>query len=132
MPFFESFFQKDQSQFATTVAKLMLCIVSTVYDSWCHLALSLLQVYDGALPPQLGSLSRLNNVTISQYCLNGLLPPLLLRGLPELRALLVLPALLKSTYVSPTGEQCGITGPVPMEWQTTKSNITRLELPYHR
>ncbi|WIA11335.1 hypothetical protein OEZ85_011458 [Tetradesmus obliquus] len=91
-----------------------------------------LLVYDGALPPQLGSLSRLNNVTISQYCLNGLLPPLLLRGLPELRALLVLPAVLKSTYVSPTGEQCGITGPVPMEWQTTKSNITRLELPYHR
>jgi hypothetical protein len=89
------------------------------------------QVFDGTLPPQLGSLSKLQHVTIAHYCLSGPLPPFLLRGLRELETL-SLQTELQRTYVNPTGEQCGLSGPVPAQWQTTQSNITVLYLAYNR
>lgn len=94
-------------------------------------ATPLLQVYGGSLPAQLGSLSRLKIIVIQHYCLTGPLPPFLLRGLPDLNVLDVSRELGR-TYVSPTGEQCGVSGPVPAQWQSTKSQISFLKLAYNR
>ncbi|WIA11339.1 hypothetical protein OEZ85_011462 [Tetradesmus obliquus] len=90
-----------------------------------------LLVYGGLLPAQLGSLSRLKIIVIQHYCLTGALPPFLLRGLPDLSVLDVSRELGR-TYVSPTGEQCGISGPVPAQWQSTQSKISFLKLAYNR
>lgn len=54
-----------------------------------------------------------------------------MRGLPKLDSLIV-STQLQRTYVSPSGDQCGISGSIPVQWQKNKSSITYLNLAYQR
>lgn len=104
--------------------------------------LCVVQVYDGTVPWQLGSLRRLAQLRILHYCLTGSLPPNLITDwrpfkpsgprIPGGSFLVVKPAIAQGRFVSPTGQSCGVTGGVPQQWFNAKSSIVGLDLSNNR
>ncbi|WIA41421.1 hypothetical protein OEZ86_005004 [Tetradesmus obliquus] len=85
-------------------------------------------VYGGTLAPQLGVLN-LRFLSVNHYCMYGPLPPNLLYGWPELYTLIITRQGDALGFRDPVIGTCGISGPVPQEWQNTLRRDTATQLP---
>jgi hypothetical protein len=92
-----------------------------------------LLVFGGELPPQLGSLSKLQFLNVSHYCLGGTLPPNWLDGWKESLLKLNVAPHQDAFGLVPEDAECGLTGPIPLRWQqTTMEQLFTLQLNNNR
>lgn len=90
-----------------------------------------LTVNEGALPPQLGALTELQEIRIRVIgCLTGTLPTNYGRHWPSLSTLEILP--LDVTQRTIGKPSCGIHGPLPQQWGQFMTNVRQLVLPFGR
>jgi hypothetical protein len=65
-------------------------------------------VYSGQLHPQLGALARIFKFEVEHYCMVGALPPNLLYGWPDLKAVTVRRSRDAIGYLDPKLPACGL------------------------
>lgn len=89
-----------------------------------------MMVNDGSLPPQLGALTELQELSIKYWCLTGPLPNNY--AWPSLTRLSIMPDEDLTKQGWSLDPRCGVSSTLPPQWGGVMKNLRELLLPFSR